>query len=83
MEKFKIMGYWEGMRVPGQQLNLNTTVEVKVEKFVCDCLTIMSEHASMSKNEIVNTALRRFIATHKDYFPENSVKRSFNKKKSK
>lgn len=48
---------------------LNTNIQAKVEKEVAECLSVMSQHSKLSSDEIVNTALKRFIATHQDYFP--------------
>ena len=59
------------MRDPDKKLNLSAPVAVKVEKCVAECLTIMADYTKISADEIVNTALRRFIVTHKDYFPGN------------
>lgn len=60
------------MRDPEKKLNLNANVSVKLEKCVADCLSTMANHTKISADEIVNTALRRFIVTHKDYFPDNA-----------
>ncbi len=49
---------------------LNTAVEVKLEKSVAEALRVMSENTKISQNELVNTAMKRFIATHSDYFPK-------------
>jgi hypothetical protein len=59
------------MRDPNKKLNLSAPVTVKLEACVAECLTIMANHTKISGDEIVNTALRRFIVTHKDYFPGN------------
>ena len=59
------------MRDPAKKLNLESAVNVKLEKCVADCLKIMSDYTKIAADEIVNTALRRFIVTHKDYFPGN------------
>lgn len=59
------------MRDPAKKLNLESTINVKLEKCVAECLEIMSGYTKISADEIVNTALRRFIVTHKDYFPGN------------
>jgi hypothetical protein len=41
----------------------------EVEQSVLDCLAQMSSKMRLSESELVNTALRRFIATHKDFLP--------------
>jgi hypothetical protein len=51
------------------KLELTTTIQAKVEKTVAEALPIMAQTSKMSADEIINTALRRFIATHQDYFP--------------
>ena len=61
------------MRDPDKKLQLNTKISVKVEEYVSECLDIMEKHSEITRDELVNTALRRFIATHKDYFPEGST----------
>ncbi len=60
------------MRDPEKKLALESAVSVKLEKCVAECLNTMSSYTKISADEIVNTALRRFIVTHKDYFPDNS-----------
>ncbi len=56
---------------PNRKLNLDSSVQVKLEKEVAESLTIMADHTGISADEIVNTAMKRFIVTHKDYFPED------------
>lgn len=51
-------------------VSLDTSINVKVEKSVAECLKVMSEHTKKSEGELVNTAMKRFIATHSDYFPK-------------
>ena len=41
----------------------------EVEKKVLTTLKEMAEHTKLSCDEIVNTALKRFIATHSDFLP--------------
>lgn len=61
---------------PNRKLNLNTNIDVKVEADVAEALGIMAKYTGISANEIVNTAMRRFIVTHKDYFPaDDSAKK--------
>ena len=50
-------------------LALSTPIQAKVEQVVAEALPVMAKHSKMTPDEIVNTALRRFIATHQDYFP--------------
>ena len=44
---------------------------IDVEQEVADVLTAMSAHTKFSKSEIVNTALKRFITSHKDFLPSD------------
>jgi hypothetical protein len=48
---------------------LTSTITVKVEAKVAEALELMSSHTKIGKDEMVNTALNRYIATHSDYFP--------------
>lgn len=45
-------------------------VELDLEKHLAEQLQQMESHTKISKSEIVTTALKRFISSHKDYFPE-------------
>lgn len=45
-------------------------VELELEKNLVDQLLAMESHTKISKSDLVTTALKRFIASHKDYFPE-------------
>lgn len=44
-------------------------VEVQVEKEVVMALEKMSAHTKLEVSELTNTALKRFIASHKDFLP--------------
>ncbi|MDR3605910.1 MAG: hypothetical protein P4M08_00855 [Oligoflexia bacterium] len=44
-------------------------VEVEVEKAVYESLLSMEKYSKLSRSEITNTALRRFISSHKDFLP--------------
>ena len=44
-------------------------LEVVIEEIVVDQLATMSAYKKLSVDEIVNTAVRRFIGSHKDFFP--------------
>lgn len=44
-------------------------VVVEIDEKVADCLRVMEQHAHIPQSKIVETALRRYIATHKDYLP--------------
>ncbi len=45
-------------------------VELELEKDLLEQLLTMEKFTKISKSEIVTTALKRFISSHKDYFPE-------------
>ena len=53
--------------------NLDTTVQVTVERYVADALKTMSLHMKISEGDIVNTAMRRFMSTHSDFFPDKKA----------
>jgi hypothetical protein len=57
------------MRDPNKKVELTNSISVKVEAYVADSLKIMATHMKISEDEITNTALRRYIATHSDFFP--------------
>lgn len=53
------------------KLNGNTeSLNVKIEKEVYETLKKMEEKTKISTDELTNTALKRFIATHKDFLPK-------------
>lgn len=54
-----------------ESFTLDTNIQVPVEKEVAEYLKIMSQQTKQSEGEIVNTALRRFISAHSDYFPKD------------
>jgi len=50
-------------------------LEIEVEQKVAEALAQMEGFIKLSQSEIVNTALKRFIAGHKDFLPQpQSVK---------
>jgi hypothetical protein len=52
-----------------EPFTLDTKIQVTVEKEVAEILNAMSENTQISQDEMVNLALRRYIATHSDYIP--------------
>ena len=46
------------------------TVQVELEKEVAETLKKMSEYTKYKESEIVNTAIKRFIAVHSDFLPK-------------
>lgn len=47
-------------------------IEVEVEAEVAETLAQMAAHTKMSASEMTNTALKRFIAGHKDFLPSGA-----------
>lgn len=58
-----------------EPFTLDTKIEVTVEKAVAEAIKIMSQHMQIPEGELVNTAMRRFMATHSDYFPKSAKKK--------
>jgi len=54
---------------------LTGTITVTVEKEVAEYLKVMAEHTKIPEGELVNTAMRRFISAHSDYFPREFFKK--------
>jgi hypothetical protein len=46
-------------------------VSIELEKKVAETLAEMEKHAKLTQSELVNTAVKRFISTHKDFLPPN------------
>ena len=44
-------------------------ISVEVEKKVSEDLKVMSQYSQFSESEIVNTAIKKFVSTHRDFFP--------------
>jgi hypothetical protein len=44
-------------------------IEVEVEKDVAEKLAAMEKFSKISRSELTNTALKRFISSHKDFLP--------------
>ena len=44
-------------------------VEVEIESEVIEILAKMEKHIKLTRSEIINTALKRFISSHKDFLP--------------
>lgn len=47
-------------------------VEVEIEADVAEKLLKMEQFAKLSRSEIMNTALKRFISAHKDFLPKSA-----------
>jgi hypothetical protein len=46
-----------------------TRIELELEQPVVEALTKMEGFSKFSRSELTNTALKRFISTHKDFLP--------------
>lgn len=46
-------------------------LEVHIDAKVVQALDVMEKYAKISKTEIVSIALKRYIAAHSDYFPQD------------
>jgi hypothetical protein len=44
-------------------------VDVEIEKDVAERLAAMEKFSKFTRAELVNTALKRFISSHKDFLP--------------
>lgn len=47
-------------------------IELEIAKELVDSLKVMENYTKISQTVLVETALKRFIASHKDYFPEGN-----------
>lgn len=45
------------------------TTQIQLETEVAEIIKKMSEYSKFSESELVNTAIKRFIAVHSDYLP--------------
>ena len=59
-----------------EPFTLDTSINVSVEKQVAEFLKVMSQHTKIPEGELVNTAMRRFISAHSDYFPRDFFKKN-------
>lgn len=50
-------------------------IEIEIEEQVAETLKKMESYAKLTQGEITNTALKRFIAAHKDFLPPDSSKK--------
>ena len=44
-------------------------IEIEVEKDVAERLILMEAYSKFTQSELANTALKRFISSHKDFLP--------------
>lgn len=52
-------------KLAGSTLKLDVTIEKEVH----DLIQKMANHMKITTSELTNTALKRFIAAHKDFLP--------------
>jgi hypothetical protein len=45
------------------------TITLKLETDVIETLEVMEKHVELPMNELVNTAVKRFISSHNDFLP--------------
>ena len=57
------------MRDDYQLKGKTTKLELEVESAVAETLLAMEKFSKHSRSELTNTALKRFIAAHKDFLP--------------
>jgi hypothetical protein len=60
------------MRDDYKMVGQTAKIEVEVEKEVAEKLAAMEKHSKLTKSELTNTALKRFITAHKDFLPADS-----------
>jgi hypothetical protein len=44
-------------------------LEVEIEKDTAEKILEMEKHCKLTRSELANTALKRFISAHKDFLP--------------
>ncbi len=62
------------MRDDYQLKGAKAKLEIEVEAAVAEALTAMEKYSKLSRSELTNTALKRFIAAHKDFLPPEAPK---------
>ncbi|MGZ3689671.1 MAG: hypothetical protein ACXWPM_11470 [Bdellovibrionota bacterium] len=48
-------------------------IEIDCEKEIAEKLLSMEQYSKLTRSEIVNTALKRFITAHKDFLPPQEL----------
>lgn len=64
------------MREDYKLKGVTTKIQVEVETNVSEQLAAMERYTKLNASEIANTALKRFIAAHKDFLPPEPPKGS-------
>ena len=49
-------------------------LELELEKEVTELIIQMEKHSKLTRSELANTALKRFISQHKDFLPPRREK---------
>lgn len=49
-------------------------VTIEIEKDVIEILKVMENHTKLTVSELANTAIKRFISSHKDFMPADYKK---------
>jgi hypothetical protein len=62
------------MRDDYQLKGARVKLEIEVETDVAEKLSSMEKYSKLSRSEITNTALKRFITSHKDFLPPEAPK---------
>jgi hypothetical protein len=67
------------MRDDYQILKPTGTINLQIENEVIEALKAMETQTKFTLSELANTALRRFIASHKDFMPTGFYEKSQSK----
>ncbi len=57
------------MRDDFKLVGQTVSMEFQLEQRVADRLAAMESHMKITRSELMNTAMKRFISQHKDFFP--------------
>jgi hypothetical protein len=58
----------DGYKIKGA----TTKLEIEVEKETAELILEMEKFTQIPRSELANTALKRFISSHKDFLPQPS-----------
>lgn len=51
-------------------------VQIELEETVIQSVEVMSGHKGFTVSQLINTALKRFISQHKDFFPPEKKRKA-------
>lgn len=54
-----------------REIGPTASFTIELEKKIIEQLQVMESYTKISQEELIATALKRFISQHKDYFPED------------